>query len=401
MTVRTVSNLQTGAGYRFKFRLLPGLLLGMMVALGGCASSDSKLDWAGVKKDAEPATLFEIKPTAKFEVRWHTGIGDLGPDVLQTVLIRNAIYCATDDGDLLRLDSATGDKIWRIKTGIVISGGVSRGDGMVFVGSNKGDVLAYGEDGKLRWRSLVSSEVLNVSNEVDGIVMVRSGDGRITGLNATDGKRVWMYDRITPALVVRSHAGVAVQRGVAYAGFAAGKLAAIRISDGEVLWESLVSEPRGNTELERISDITSDPVVDDEQVCAVSFQGRIACFDTSRGNQLWSRDISSFTGLTVFSKYIYLSDSSGSVISLDKTNGGIIWKNGDLLYRQLTVPYVLGKFVVVGDLEGYLHALSSDDGSISARIQLSGGAIVGTPVRLDGGLLVQTRGGELYSLTLK
>jgi outer membrane protein assembly factor BamB len=401
MIVRTCNSPQTGAGHGINFRLLPALLLGMLVALGGCASGDSRPDWAGVKKDAEPATLFDIKPTARFEVRWHTGIGDLGTDVLQTALTRDAIYCATDDGNLLRLDSATGDKIWRIKTGVVISGGVSSGDGMVFVGSNKGDVLAYDEHGKLKWRSLVSSEVLNVSKAVDGIVMVRSGDGRITGLNAADGKRVWMYDRSTPALVVRSHAGVAVQRGVAYAGFAAGKLAAIRISDGEVLWESQVSEPRGNTELERISDVTSDPVVDDEQVCAVSFQGRTACFDTAQGNQLWSRDISSFTGLTVFSKYIYLSDSSGSVISLDKTNGEMIWKNGDLLYRQLTVPYAFGKFVVVGDLEGYLHALNIDDGSFSARIRLDGSAIVGTPVGLNGGLLVQTHGGELYSLTLK
>ncbi|MGA7595515.1 MAG: PQQ-binding-like beta-propeller repeat protein, partial [Gallionella sp.] len=115
---------------------MPALLLGMLVALGGCASSDSRPDWAGLNKDAVPATLFDFKQTARFEVRWHTGIGDLGPDVLQTALTRDAIYCATDDGNLLRLDAATGEKIWRIKTGMVISGGVSSGDGMVFVGSN-------------------------------------------------------------------------------------------------------------------------------------------------------------------------------------------------------------------------------------------------------------------------
>src|SRR3989304_1228204 len=128
------------------------------------------------------------------------------------------------------------------------------------------------------------------SQGADGMVMVRSGDGRIAGLNAADGKRLWLYERSTPALVVRTHAGVAIQRGVAYAGFAAGKLAAISIKDGSVLWETMVSQPRGNTELERISDITSDPVVDDEQVCAISFQGRIACFDAAQGSPLWNRD---------------------------------------------------------------------------------------------------------------
>lgn len=392
------STPRTTAGSRFW--ILPGLML--LLALGGCASTEeSKPDWAGVKGDAEPASLFNIKVTAKFDVRWRSSIGNPGPDLLKMALTKDAIYCATGKGSLLRLDRATGKKIWRIETGLVISGGVSSGDGMVFVGGDKGDVAAYGEDGKLRWRSLVSSEVLNVSQVTGGIVMVRSGDGRIAGLNAADGKRVWMYERIAPALVVRSHAGEAIQRGVAYAGFAAGKLSAIRISDGEILWEAQVSQPRGNTELERISDITSDPVVDDEQVCAVSFQGRTACFDTAQGNQLWSREISSYTGLMVLSKYLFLSDISGSVISLDKTNGAMEWKNSDLLYRRVTAPCASGKFIVVGDLEGYLHALNLDDGSFAARIKLDGGAIVSAPVPLDDGLLVQTSGGELYSLSVK
>jgi outer membrane protein assembly factor BamB len=402
MNTCVCSTSSAGTGFGARNKLLLGLLLGTLAALGGCASSgDSRPDWAGVRESAEPAKLVDFKQTARFEVRWKSDIGEQGPDLLQTALTKDAIYCATGKGSLMRLDRATGKQVWSIDTGMVVSGGVSSGDGMVFVGSNKGNVLAYDENGKLKWKSLVSSEVLSVSQVVDGTVMVRSGDGRIAGLSAADGKRVWMYERSTPALVVRSHAGVAIQRGVAYAGFAAGKLAAIRIKDGEVLWEAQVSQPRGNTELERISDITSDPVVDDEQVCAVSFQGRIACFDTAQGNPLWSRDISSYTGLMVLRKYIYLSDSIGSVIALDKTNGSTSWKNGDLLYRSVTAPYALGKFVVVGDFEGYLHALNIDDGSFAARIKLDGGAIVATPIEMDDGLLVRTRGGELYSLSIK
>lgn len=377
-----------------------GLLLALLV-LGGCASTDESIpDWAGVKGDAEPAKLVEFSGTARFEVRWQNNAGDLGTDLLQPALTKDAIYSASGKGSLMRLDRATGKQVWRIQTGIIVSGGVASGDGLVLIGGDKGDVLAYDEDGKLRWKSLVSSEVLSVSQVADGMVMVRSGDGRIAGLNAADGKRVWMYERSTPALVVRSHAGVTIQRGVAYAGFAGGKLAAISIKDGEVLWEAVVSQPRGNTELERISDITSDPVVDDEQVCAIAFQGRIACFDTSQGSALWNRDISSDKGMMVLRKYLYLSDVSGSVIALDKTTGSTTWKNGQLLLRGITAPYALGNFVVVGDFEGYLHGLNREDGNFVARIKLDGGAIMAMPIEMDGGLLVQTRGGELYSLSI-
>jgi len=103
----------------------------------------------------------------------------------------------------------------------------------------------------------------------------------------------------------------------------------------------------------------------------------------------------------VLRKYIYLSDSSGSVIALDKTNGSMEWKNGDLLFRRVTAPIAFGKFVVVGDFEGYLHGLNVDDGSFAARIKLDGGAIVATPIEMDDGLLVRTLGGELYSLSIK
>jgi outer membrane protein assembly factor BamB len=376
-------------------------LLLALLALGGCASTDESIpDWAGVKGDFDPAKLVDFSQTAKFEVRWHSNVGDSGANPHQPALTKDAVYGASGNGSLTRLDRATGKQLWRIETGIVVSGGVVSGEGLVAVGGNKGDVLAYEEDGKLRWKSKMSSEVLSVSAVVDGVVIVRSGDGRIAGLNVADGKRMWLYERSTPALVVRSHAGVVVQRGVVFAGFAGGKIAAIKIKDGEVLWENFVSQPRGNTELERISDITSDPVVDDEQVCAIAFQGRVACFDPAQGSPLWNREISSDKGMMLLRKYIYLTDVKGSVMTLDKTSGSTLWKNDQMLLRGLTAPYALGDFVLIGDFEGYLHALNREDGRFAARIQLDGGAIKVAPLQLDDGLLVQTRGGELYSLSI-
>lgn len=392
-----------------KLRDLPaGFFTGLFLAwlgvsgLSGCASTDASVpDWAGVKGDAEPAKLVDFHETAKFEVRWHVNINDPGADLFPPALTGTAIYSASTQGSLTRLERASGKQVWRIKTGIVISGGVAGGDGLVIIGGNKGDVLAYDENGKLQWKSVVSSEVLSVSPVTDGMILVRSGDGRIAGLNAADGKRVWVYERSTPALVVRSHAGVTIQRGVAYAGFAGGKLAAINIKDGEALWEAQVSQPRGNTELERISDITSDPLVDDEQVCAIAFQGRLACFDIEQGSALWNRDLSSDKGIIVQGKYLYLTETGGEVMALDKTSGSTTWKNAQMLLRGITAPVASGNDIVVGDYEGYLHGLNSADGNFAARIKLEGGAIKFAALEMDGGLLVQTHGGDLYSLSIK
>jgi outer membrane protein assembly factor BamB len=368
--------------------------------LAGC-SSESSPDLADIKGEAGPAELVEFAQTAKFVERWHSEVGDSGLNQLRPALTADAVYGASAKGDLVRLDRTSGKQVWRIETGITVSGGVGSGDGLVLLGSDKGDVLAYDENGKLRWKSKVPSEVLSVPQVADGVVMVRSGDGRIAALDAADGKRLWLYERSTPALVVRSHAGIVFQRGEAFAGFAGGKLVALKISDGSVLWEVAVSQPRGNTELERISDITSNPVVDDEQVCAIAFQGRVACYDVAQGSPIWNRDISSDKGMMLLRKYLYISDAKGSVIALDKTSGSTLWKNDQLSLRVISAPLVMEKLVVVGDYAGYLHGLNREDGRMAARIELDGGAIQAGAISMDNGLLVQTHGGDIYSLSVK
>src|SRR3990167_10518316 len=162
-------------------------MLFVLLASSGCSSVDTMKDWFGSKKDGmEPAKLAEFGETAKFEVRWHADLGDSGASLLQPALTGDAIYGASGKGVLTRVDRTTGKQAWRVESGIAVSGGVGSGEGMVFIGSDKGEVLAYGEDGQLRWKSKVSSEVLSAPQAAEGVVIVRSGDGRIAGLDAAD-----------------------------------------------------------------------------------------------------------------------------------------------------------------------------------------------------------------------
>lgn len=370
--------------------LFPALLLPAM--LTACSSDKPGID---------PAKLVDFQPRAKIEARWNADVGGSGQSVLFPAVTREAVFAANAKGSLYRLDRNTGKEIWRIDSGFAITGGVGAGDGLVLVGGEKGELAAFDDaSGKLKWQVKVSSDVLSAPRIADGIVVVRTGNQRITGLSAKDGGRLWLYERATPTLIVRSHASVVIRNGIVYAGFAAGKLAAIGLRNGVVVWESSVSQPRGNTELERISDITSLPVVDDGQVCAVAFQGRLACFDSAQGSTLWTRDISSDKGLVISGKAIYLTDTDSNVLALDKSSGSSMWKNSQLLARNVTAPYPLDDYLLVGDFEGYLHALKIEDGSFVARYKTDGSAITVSPVTLGDGAMVQTSDGGLYSIAI-
>jgi outer membrane protein assembly factor BamB len=95
-----------------------------------------------------------------------------------------------------------------------------------------------------------------------------------------------------------------------------------------------------------------------------------------------------------------LSDAKSAVVEMDKSTGNTLWKNDQLFMRNVSSPYVTEDFVMVGDGEGYLHALSREDGSFAARIHLDGSAIKAAILGMDDGLLVQTSDGDLYSLSI-
>lgn len=374
------------------------VLAALFMSLTACGTLDRMQGSLG---GVETTKLTKFKPTAQFNIRWHANLGRAETNLLKPAISLDAIYGASEQGVLSRVDKQNGKVLWRVEINKTLSGGVGYGNGLVLVGTSKGEVLAYDESGKLVWQTQVSSEVLNAPQVSDTVVLVRTSDGRVTGLNSADGSKVWSYERRTPALVVRNHAGVAIQRGIAYAGFAGGKLAALEAATGKILWEATVSTPKGNTELERISDITSTPVVDDEEVCAISFQGRLSCFQIVQGSPLWSRDVESDKGMMLLRSYLYVTDSNGVVYVLDKETGSSLWKNEQFKKRNTSAPYVYGNYVIVGDYDGYVHALNREDGSMAARIRLEASDILAQVQENDQGLIVLTRSGGLYSLSIQ
>jgi len=365
------------------------LLLG--VVLGGCAS-----------KGPQPVKLVDFKPSAKPVVAWQVNVGDAGRYIFTPAIVGNNVFAASNRGDLVRLNAANGKTLWRLDTKAALSGGVGVGENMVLVGTSKGSVLAYDLDGKPLWQSRVSSEVLSAPQAAGEFVVVRSGDSRIFGLDARDGSRRWEYQTTPPPLTLRANPGVIVVEGFVIAGMPAGKLVVLNLTNGGLVWETVVAAPKGDNELERITDIAGPPLVETGRVCAATFQGRAACYETQKGAQLWARPASSVGSLAADDLSVYLSEDNGSVVALDKNNGASVWKQDKLSYRNLSAPLATKDYVVVGDFEGQVHFLKFEDGSFAARIATDGGGIAAAPKLIeDDKVLVQTRKGGIYAIAIK
>lgn len=364
--------------------------------LVGCTTVEKLNPFAGSKAGPKPSELASIRQTAELGLQWQQSVGAAGGSVFTPAVVGDSIFAASGDGSVARFEG--GRQVWRISAGQALSGGVGSDGKIAVVGTAKGEVLAFdAATGRESWKARASSEILAAPVVADGLVIVRSGDSRIFGFEAADGKRRWVYQRGTPALSLRSNVGVVAAGRHTLAGFPGGKLLAIANNNGAAVWEVTVALPRGATELERVADVTSLPVVSGSMVCAAAFQGRVACFDAGSGNTLWSRDMSSSSGLDIDSRFVYVTDDKGAVHALDRSSGASVWKQDKLALRSLTRPLAFGDHVLVADFQGVVHLLQREDGAFAARASTDGSPVRADPQRTGTGVLIQTLNGGLYA----
>jgi outer membrane protein assembly factor BamB len=398
------------------------LFLAAVVALApGCSTVKG---WFGGQKSKanQPAELTAIASPITISKLWSANLGDgEGRRWLRQhpAFANGRIYASDDHGNLVALDAASGKELWAanavemaatrsklkfwkreaIEAGLTGSPGI--GNGLVVVGGRNGEVVAFSEAGERKWSVKVSSEVLSAPLIDGGRVIVRSNDGRVFGLDPADGSRKWVFDRGLPTLSVRGNASPIGANGVAYIGYDDGTLVAIREEDGLKVWDQVVAEPDGRTELARMADIDGELLLDGDQLFAVSYHDKVMALSASSGQPLWTHDVGGWSGVALTADKVLLTDKTGNIWALNRATGDSMWKQNLLENRQLTTPVVQGDYGVVGDLEGYLHWFKLDTGDVVGREKVEKSAVRGTPqLSQDGVLYALTNEGELAAYRL-
>ncbi len=353
-------------------------------------------------KDKEvdpPAELVEFEPRVRIDEVWAAGLGGDSDRLrlgLRPVAENGRLYAAAHDGDVFAFDLKTGRVQWRIQAKLAFSGGPGLAGERLFVGSSDGDVVALSTvDGKELWRVRTIGEVIAPPAATEAIVVVRTVDGRLRGLNAADGRELWVTEQTVPRLSLRGTAPPVISGDMVICGFDNGKVMAVGLADGAVLWEATVAPSRGRTELERLVDIDSSVHVVDDDVFVVGFQGRAAMLALDSGQIWWSRDASSDRGLVVGDDAIYVSAADGDVIALNRRDGTPLWTQSALHRRGLSSPAIDGSAVVVADFEGYVHWLDAATGDFLGRTDTDGSRVTNAPLTVGDLVIVLTDGGKL------
>jgi len=362
--------------------------------LSACDSKDKKVD--------KPAELTDLKnPSVRIQRLWSASVGGGGKKLrlgLGLATAGDKIFAAGREGDIAAFNFKNGKQLWRTDTKLDLTGGTGVGADVIAVGSADGMVVVLDmTTGKERWRAEVKGEILSAPAVGGNEVIVRTVDGKLRALGLADGKEVWSTEQQIPRLTLRGTSAPVVARDLAISGFDNGRVLAVSISDGATVWDSPVSPPHGRTELDRLNDIDAPVKVMGEEVFVAGYQGRAAMLALESGQIWWTRDVSSYRGVDVDDSQMYVSSSQGTLLAFTRRTGQPVWENPVLKNRSLSAPVVAGDFVVVADLEGYVHYFDRATGELAGRAKSGGDRVTNAPLAVGDLVYVITDKGDIVA----
>ncbi len=379
-----------------------------ILAMGLLAACGAVTDWFTKKSDEltfEPLAEFlpEFEPQIVWSVDTGAGTGDSNYSDLAAWIQGDMIVAVDHEGKVNSYDIQTGRQLWQTDLDEPLITGAGGGDSLILAGTGEGDLFALDEkSGTVLWQKKQTSEILAPAKASQGVVIVSTADGRISGLSVENGAHIWVYQRDVPLLSLRGDSEPVVAGDMVLAGCAGGKLVALSIVDGKLMWQTSIAVARGRTELDRLVDIDSSPVVVNDKAYVVAYHGKVAALELMSGQKVWSRDMSSRSGLDVaIGDAVYVGDDSDQIWALQDETGDALWRQTGLLKRKLSAPIVAGNYVIVGDIEGYTHWISRQDGRFIARKKVADAAINSKPIIKNGLVFITATDGTLTALRIQ
>lgn len=378
-----------------------GLLVACLLLTNACQQSPVRNPFEG-RKEVKLGTLPTVSEgkSPHMQVAW-TNKAVSKQDLylkLTPHVTGNEIYVADSKGNLSALEKETGKTLWHRKTGQKYIAGPMVSDNLVLVSTNKATILAFDKsNGNLRWQAKVPSRIAAPANGADGVVLVHTIDGTISAFNAQNGESLWQVEQSTPSLSLHFGSMPVVSGKTVITGLSNGKVVAINLHNGMIEWERALAVPRGRSELQRMVDIVADPIVIGQTVYAINYQGKLAALNVMTGEMMWERELSSYQNMISSEKALYLTDTDHNLWAIDRHNGMTLWKQNALKERYITGPALVNDVLAVADREGYLHFVNQENGQLLGREKING-KIVQMPTAFADKLLVSTNKGKLTAL---
>ncbi len=378
-----------------KRAVLLAIFAALMSSCNGGENKQKKLD-----QEQQQEFVKSLPKSEAISVLWDRDLGEFNTVGFNFVVDNNIGYSIDAKGQMRATDLSNGDLLWKNKYKREITAAVGLGQQALFAVDNKSRLVAFSRtDGEQLWRSDINSEVLIPPVVAANTVIVKTLDAKLVGFDLDTGEQRWTYRHDKPGLSLRGGSTPLVARNFLFTGFEDGRLVAVDANTGKLLWDVPVGKSSGRDEIQRLTDIDAQPVIDGNNLYVTAFQRRIMALDIIGGQILWTRPVSSFIDFEIDSRALYIVDVTNVIFALDRNSGNTFWVQEDLKGLRLTSITKLRDKLIVTD-EDNLYILGRDDGEVLGRQKLSGGSPLVAPVVINETAYYLLSNGDLKALAL-
>ncbi|WP_072281459.1 outer membrane protein assembly factor BamB [Rappaport israeli] len=376
-----------------------GLCLASLM-LTACSNSNFFL---GKSNAPEPKPLPVLEHQAmQSQILWQQKVGK-GAQVLgislQPAAWGGRIYAVSADGYFAAFTPQTGQEIFSVNLQNEISAGVTLENGVAYVGTRKGDIMALdAENGRTLWRQALPSMALSAPVVADNIVVVRSNDGTVSAFNH-EGEALWQYQLQTPLLSIRGTSKLVVGGGVVILTADNGFFVVLDQMNGLPITELRLASGQGNTAVERLVDMDATPIVNHQTLFGSAYQAMMFAINLSDGSPLWRQpQVSTQKNFALSTDKVFVVTDTDHVVALEQRNGNIIWENTALEGRKLSPVVAIPNAVGVLDAQGYLHWLNAQTGKVIGQTALGNYQANTQPLVLSEQIIWQMTNGQLFAI---
>jgi outer membrane protein assembly factor BamB len=395
--------------------------------------------WTQPGGNAENAVEHVIA-APEFTVAWKRNIGSGSSrtrQVMAPVVADNGkIFVLDGEAGVTAVDAGTGAVLWKADVkvdeadrgsrflgigfgggagGGGFGGGVAVGSGKVFVSSGYRSMTALdAATGAVVWKSSVDLPIHGAPTVQGQRVFVIDVDNQLIAFNVNTGQQDWSYRGITePARIMRA-SSPAVSGDTVLAPFSSGELVALRASNGQPVWQEVLSRTSRTSALSEIRDIAGRPVVSRGFVYAISQSGVLQSMDIRSGQAKWSLPVAGVNAPLPVGDVVYVVSKTGELTVVNRDTGQVYWtrdlnegrvrKEGGVLgFGKRTVrptwsgPILAANRLVLVNSDGEAVAFDPKTGAQQSSVRLGGPAYI-APAAYNGALYVLTDKGELVSI---
>lgn len=320
-----------------------------------------------------------------------------------------------DSAGQLAATSTGGETLWtrsmrpeRDDRNEISGGGLAFGGGRLYVTTGYGNAHAIDPaTGEELWVQKLGATGTAAPSYDNELVYLVAGDDVAWAIEADSGRVRWQLDALDDVNNVFGGPAPAITDQFVIFGYGNGDLQAAFKNGGLRLWSANVAGVRGGYAINRIGDITGDPIVYGDRVFAANNSGRLIAVSLGSGQRLWTARHGAAQPVWAAGNALFAVTDLNEIMRLDIETGATVWSQELPKFvktrpgRRETIfthngPILAGGQLIVASADGVMRVYNPDTGDLIRTVDIPGGATT-NPVVANGVLYVVSGKGDLHA----